>query len=411
MLELLARLELGPIFRALMRNKIGALLIALQIALTLTIMVNAIFMMQERSQQMARPSGLDETNTFYLSNTIFAQNYNTQTALQQDLQRIRQTPGVVAVTQINAIPLSGGGWSMGLQTKPGDDLEGTGTAVYMVDEHGIEALGVELIAGENFQSSDIVWREVGSTKWPPKTIITKALAEAMFEGDWKKALGKTVYIDNHQPVQISGIINGLQAPWNGWNGVERSMLVPQQLDGKGSRYFIRTESGRRDELMPVIEKMLADSDRGRIIRNVTSMQQTRDESYQEHQATNTILLTVIIVLTLITGFGIVGLAMFSINRRTRQIGTRRALGASQWQVMRYFMLENLLISFAGVILGAAGAVGLNIWLVATFSMSPLSPVLLVIGVVSLLIVGQLAVSYPALVASKISPATATRGRA
>src|SRR5690606_28718930 len=163
---------------------------------------------------------------------------------------------------------------------------------------------------------------------------------------------------NHQPVQITGIINGLQAPWNGWNGVERGMLVPQQLDGKGSRYFIRTESGRRDELMPLIEKMLADSDRGRIIRNVTSMQQTRDEIYQEHQATNTILLTVIIVRTLITCFGIVGLAMFSINRRTRQIGTRRALGASQWQVMRYVMLENLRISFAGVILGAAGAVAL-----------------------------------------------------
>ena len=411
MSTLLTQLELGPMFRALMRNKIGALLIALQIALTLTIMVNAIFMMQERSQQMARDSGLDEANTFYLSNTVFAQNYNLKTALQQDLQRIRQTPGVVDATQINAIPLSGGGWSMSLQTKAGDDIEGTGTAVYMVDEHGINSMGLELIAGENFQNSEIGWREEGSTKWPPKAIISKALAETMFEGDWKNALGKTVYIDNHQPVQVIGIIKALQAPWNGWNGVERSMLVPQQLDSKGSRFFIRTEPGRRDELMPVIEKMLAESDRGRIIRNVTSMEQTRDESYQEHQATNTILLTVIIVLTLITGFGIVGLAMFSINRRTRQIGTRRALGASQWQVMRYFMLENLLISFAGVILGAAGAIGLNIWLVATFEMSPLSPLLLVIGVVALLIVGQLAVSYPALVASKISPATATRGRA
>ena len=68
--------ELGPIFRALLRQKVGAILIALQIALTLSIMVNAIFMMQQRSAQMARASGLDENNTFYLSNTIFAQNYN-----------------------------------------------------------------------------------------------------------------------------------------------------------------------------------------------------------------------------------------------------------------------------------------------------------------------------------------------
>ncbi|TXH96038.1 MAG: FtsX-like permease family protein [Rheinheimera sp.] len=404
-------LELGPMLRALMRNKIGALLIALQIALTLTIMVNAIFMMQERNRQMARASGVDEQNTFYLSNTVFGENYPLQSNLARDLDQIRKTPGVVAATQINAIPLSGGGWSMGLQTKPGDDVDGTGTAVYFVDTQGITALGVELLAGENFSESDISWRERTSNKWPPKIIITQKLAEKLFDGDWKKALGQTVYINNHDPMQVTGIVKSLQSPWNGWDNTEHASLVPSQLENKGSRLFIRTEPGRRDALMPQIEKMLADSDKQRIIRNVKTMTETRAESYREHQATNNILLTVIIVLTLITGFGIVGLAMFSINRRTRQIGTRRALGASQWQIMRFFMLENLLISSLGVVLGIGGAIGLNIWLVSTFAMTPLTPGLLLVGCAALLLVGQLAVSYPALIAARISPATATRGRA
>ncbi len=404
-------LELGPMLRALMRNKIGALLIALQIALTLTIMVNAIFMMQERNRQMARASGVDEQNTFYLSNTVFGENYPLQSNLARDLDQIRKTPGVVAATQINAIPLSGGGWSMGLQTKPGDDVDGTGTAIYFVDTQGIAALGVELLAGENFSESDISWRERTSNKWPPKIIITQKLAEKLFDGDWKKALGQTVYINNHDPMQVTGIVKSLQSPWNGWDNTEHASLVPSQLENKGSRLFIRTEPGRRDALMPQIEKMLADSDKQRIIRNVKTMTETRAESYREHQATNNILLTVIIVLTLITGFGIVGLAMFSINRRTRQIGTRRALGASQWQIMRFFMLENLLISSLGVVLGIGGAIGLNIWLVSTFAMTPLTPGLLLVGCAALLLVGQLAVSYPALIAARISPATATRGRA
>ncbi len=404
-------LELGPMLRALMRNKIGALLIALQIALTLTIMVNAIFMMQERNRQMARASGVDEQNTFYLSNTVFGENYPLQSNLARDLDQIRKTPGVVAATQINAIPLSGGGWSMGLQTKPGDDVDGTGTAVYFVDTQGIAALGVELLAGENFSESDISWRERTSNKWPPKIIITQTLAEKLFDGDWKKALGQTVYFNNHDPMQVTGIVKSLQSPWNGWDNTEHASLVPSQLENKGSRLFIRTEPGRRDALMPQIEKMLADSDKQRIIRNVKTMTETRAESYREHQATNNILLTVIIVLTLITGFGIVGLAMFSINRRTRQIGTRRALGASQWQIMRFFMLENLLISSLGVVLGIGGAIGLNIWLVSTFAMTPLTPGLLLVGCAALLLVGQLAVSYPALIAARISPATATRGRA
>jgi putative ABC transport system permease protein len=220
-----------------------------------------------------------------------------------------------------------------------------------------------------------------------------------------------VYINNHDPMQVTGIVKSLQSPWNGWDNTEHASLVPSQLENKGSRLFIRTEPGRRDALMPQIEKMLADSDKQRIIRNVKTMTETREESYREHQATNNILLTVIIVLTLITGFGIVGLAMFSINRRTRQIGTRRALGASQWQIMRFFMLENLLISSLGVVLGIGGAVGLNIWLVSTFAMTPLTPGLLLVGCAALLLVGQLAVSYPALIAARISPATATRGRA
>ncbi|MDO6447530.1 FtsX-like permease family protein [Colwellia sp. 1_MG-2023] len=401
-------LETGLIFRALMRNKIGALLIALQIALTLAIMVNAIFMIQDRNQQMSRASGLDEANTFYLTNTIFGDNYNKQVNLQTDLHAIRNTPGIVDAIQINAIPLSGGGWSMSLQHEPGDDKDTIGSALYMVDEHGINSLGVELIAGQNFTAQDIQWRESGSTKWPPKTIITQAFAEQLYPDNWRSAIGKTFYISQTQPMQIIGVMKALQAPWNGWSGVERSMLVPFHMDSKNSRYFIRTEPGRRDEMMPIIEKLLAESNKERIIRRVSTVEETRQRSYQRHNATNKILMTVIITLTLITGFGIVGLAIFSINRRTKQIGTRRALGATQWQIMRYFMMENLLISTVGVVIGSIGAVALNYWLVKTFNLSPISVELVLFGVIALFVVGQLAVLYPARRAAMIPPATATR---
>ncbi len=400
--------ELGLIFRALLRNKVGALLISLQIALTLTIMVNAIFMMQERNSQMARPSGLDEGNLFYLNNTVFATDYNQQVALEEDLALLRQTEGVVDAIQINAIPMSGGGWSMGLQTEAGEGKDTTGVAVYMVDDHAINTLGLELIAGENFATTDIQWRDASQSTWPAKTIISKAMAENLFPDDWQSALGKTVYISETQAIQITGIVKTLQAPWNGWNGVERSMLVPFKMESKDSRFMIRTEPGRRDKLMPIIEKALADSNKGRIIRRVTTIDEVRERSYRGHNAVNKILSTVIAILTLITGFGIVGLAMFSINRRTKQIGTRRALGATKGHIMSYFMIENLMISTFGVALGAAGAIGLNIWLVNTLSMSPITSDIVIFGIIALYIVGQLAVLYPASKAANIPPATATR---
>ena len=400
--------ETGLIIRALMRNKVGALLIALQIALTMTIIVNAIFMIQDRQTQMLRSSGLDEANTFYLTNTIFGQDYNIQAALQTDLNILRKMQGVVDAIQINAIPLSGGGWSSGVQIEAGEDKDGTGTAIYMVDDHAINALGLELIAGKNFSPTDIQWRKSGQSTWPDKVIITQALALSLFPDDWQSALGETIYIAQNQAIQIIGILKQLQAPWNGWDGVERSMLVPFQMESKGSRLFIRAEPGMRDQLMPQIEKMLADSDKSRIIRRMRTMEETRERSYQRHNATNNILTTVIITLTIITGFGIVGLAIFSINRRTKQIGTRRALGATRWQIMRYFMVENMLISSLGIVIGCVGAVSLNMWLVKTFELAPINIELILFGVIALLIVGQLAVLYPARKASMISPAMATR---
>lgn len=401
-------LETGLILRALARNKIGALLIALQIALTMAIMVNAIFMIQDRQQQMQRESGIDEANTFYLTNTIFGQNYNIQAHLQTDLHMIRNTPGVIDAVQINAVPLSSSGWSMALQHDSGEDKDAVGSAIYMVDDHGINALGLTLIAGNNFKQGDVEIRKDGQSTWPAKTIITQAFAENLYPDNWQSAIGKTVYISQTQPMQIIGIVKTLQAPWNGWDGVERSMLVPFQRESKGSYYFIRTEAGRRDELMPIIEKALAQSDKERIIRRVTTTEDTRNRSYQQHNATNKILTTVVVTLTLITGFGIVGLAIFSINRRTKQIGTRRALGATKGQIMRYFMMENFIISTFGNIIGCIGAIGLNMWLVNTFNLSPIGIELIVFGVIALFIVGQIAVLYPARKAALIAPATATR---
>ena len=76
--------------------------------------------------------------------------------------------------------------------------------------------------------------------------------------------------------------------------------------------------------------------------------------------------------------------------------------------MRYFMMENFIISTFGNIIGCIGAIGLNMWLVNTFNLSPIGIELIVFGVIALFIVGQIAVLYPARKAALIAPATATR---
>ncbi|MEM6574593.1 MAG: FtsX-like permease family protein [Pseudomonadota bacterium] len=401
-------MEIGPIWRALTRNKTGAILIALQIAVTLAIIVNAVAIIQERSRLMARPSGVDEANIFYLSSIGFGDDFNERVTIQEDLDAIRNTPGVVNAIQSNSVPLRGGGWSMGLQTEPGSESESSGVAVYFIDEHGLDTYGLELVAGENFTAGDVNWREPQGVEWPDKVLLTKAMAETLFPDDFMEALGNTVYINGNEPMTVTGIIKQMQAPWNGWNGVERVMLVPQHTLFGSTRYIVRTEPGERDRLMPEIEELLAERSRQRIIRGMTTMEETRERSYQGDAGMVGILMFVVSLLTAITALGIVGLASFSVSRRTRQIGTRRALGASKPAILRYFMTENFLISAIGVVVGAALAIGLNMWMVEAFSLTPLGWYLVPVAMVLLLIVGQVAVLGPARRAASVPPAVATR---
>lgn len=402
-------MQIGPIWRAMMRNKTGAILIALQMAVTLAIMVNAISIIQERKTAMQRPSGIDEPNIFFVSSNSFSPDFNEEVAITEDLAAIRAMPGVVNAIQSNSLPLLGGGWSMGLQTEPGAEIEGTGVALYFVDEHAIETYDLKLVAGENFSASDISWRETSDTRWPDKTIITQAMAEALFPDDWRSALGATVYINDDQPITVTGIIDRMQAAWNSWSGVERTMLVPQHTLFGSTRYIIRAEPGMRDQLMPVVEEYLASGNKGRLVRDMQTMDETRDRSYRGDASMIKMLTFTVVLLLLITSLGIVGLASFSVSRRTKQIGTRRALGASRQAIAQYFMLENLIISVTGVVLGAALAIGLNMLLVEAFDVDPGSLLLLVPGaMLALVIIGQLAVFGPARRASRVPPAVATR---
>jgi len=114
------------------------------------------------------------------------------------------------------------------------------------------------------------------------------------------------------------------------------------------------------------------------------------------------------MLLFITGMGIVGLAVFSINRRRKQIGTRRALGASRLEILRYFMLENFMISTMGVLIGAALTIGLSIFISTAFNMPAMAWYYTPLGMLTLVVLGQLAVFGPSNGAAKTELAIAAR---
>lgn len=409
-------MEFRPVLNALMRNKAGLLLIAFQVAITLAIVCNSVFIILQRIEKVNRPSGLDDANIFTVTSLGFAPGFDLLGTMREDVETLRTLPGVVDATTISSMPLSNGGWSEGISDQPDsvprEKRKQEGTAIYIVDEHATNALGVRLVAGRDFNAGDVSVRTKDDKGQLSSVIITKALADALYP---QGAVGKPIYSSlpgENAPVTVVGVIERLQAPWVGWDNVEQSMLVPQLQDGEfgdaGSRYLVRTMPGQRDAVMKEAERKLGEINSGRIVRGLQSLEEVRGESYRQDRAMTIVLGTVIVALLTVTGLGIVGMVSFWVTRRVKQIGTRRALGARRFDIRRYFMIENLIVVGIGIGLGLMLTYGFNLWLMQHYELPRLSWYYAPIGALTVLLLGQLAVFGPATRATRVSPAVATR---
>jgi putative ABC transport system permease protein len=406
-------MEVLPILSAMRRNKVGAILVAVQMAVTLAILCNALFIIHQRLAASSRPSGLDEANVFAISNQWVGNPPDESALLQTDLAMLRSLPGVVDAYATNSYPLSNSGWGDGADITPNESRPSTHMARYFGDEHTLATLGVRLIAGRNFTAAEVRERGYNDRSVPAALIITRAMADAMFpHGD---ALGKSIYTGGvrTQASPIIGIVDRLQTPWVGnssWaaSWVENSAIEPFHLLAKSFHYLVRTQPGQRAAVMRASQQKLFEIHRARVLDKVQTMDEARHEVYQDDRGLAMILAVVCAVLLAVTAFGIVGLTSYWVAQRRRQIGIRRALGATRGAVVRYFQTENLMIAATGALVGIVLAITLNLWMVSSFQLERLHNSYALVGALIVLLLGQLAVLWPALRAASIPPALATR---
>jgi putative ABC transport system permease protein len=407
-------LQIKPILAALKRHKAGTILIALQIALTLAIVCNALFIIQQRLDRIARPTGLIETDLLTVQNRwVGVDDDKTGPLVRTDVQAIRQLPGVEDAISINSYPLRGGGWSTGVRTKPEAKSAETHTTQYFVDDHALATMGLKLIAGRNFRPDEVTEIDPKAMIASSQIIVTKSLADKLFPDG--SGLGKAVYVDDGtKPSTIIGIVELLEVPWNSsWsdNFLDNAVLQPYQLTGGSTSYMVRSKPGQLAAITKSVPETLYKLNRMRVIpseRGVRTYDVVRAQAYKSDRGMAILMGVVCLVLLAITAAGIVGLTSFWVGQRRKQIGVRRALGAKRSDILSYFMTENLLIGIAGVVVGALLAIGMNLWLVTQFEMARLSLTYVAAGVIVLLLLGQGAVLAPAMRAARVPPVEATR---
>jgi len=405
-------MDIRPILAALRRHRLATLLIALEIALACAVLCNACFLIVARLDLMKVSSGVDESSLAQLR--LDCDGCNESDLNARALSALRGVPGVQAAAVVSSLPFGAPSGYAGITLDPPGQAErryGTVPHFYAGGPAAAEVIGIRPVQGRrfsaaDFQPSDGAWLPLDTQVW-----ITRSLAEHLWPG--QNPLGKDFWSDKYH-FRVAGILDHLAQPEPGARGVataQWSIFLPmtpgRQLSGN---YVVKAAPAdlprvlrdARAALIHAVPEAVLDLDQSQTLGDL------RHRYFRNDRAMAGMLVGVIAALLLVTALGIVGLASFWVAQRRKQIGVRRALGATRSDILRYFQTENFLIVSFGIGLGMVLAFGLNLALMSHYELPRLPLYYLPIGALSLWTLGQLAVLAPALRAAAVPPVVATR---
>ncbi|WP_279362418.1 ABC transporter permease [Xanthomonas sacchari] len=404
-------MSLHPILSSLRKHRVAASLIVLEIAFSCAVVCNALFLIDQRLERMHRPSGVAEQELVQLRIRSVVKDGNSAALTQSDLDALRRIPGVRDASSINMALFGDSIGYSGVSLQPDQERSTLHAVHYFGDAHLLDTLGLRLIAGRGFRADEFVDEaQLTSTvdkRAPPAVILSQALAERLFPG--RDAVGRSLYVFGEH--RVVGVVERLVQPrdMGAESQYDFAMLFPVNVASSRSTYLLRVrDPAQREAVLRQAKAVLQQQGPRRMIRSAKTLEQARAAYYRDDQAMAWLLVGVSVALLLVTALGIVGLTSFWVQQRTKQIGIRRALGATCTQILRHFQLENFLLASTGIVLGMLLAYAANLYLMSAYELPRLPLWYLPVGAVVLWLLGQLAVLPPARRAAAVPPAVATR---
>ena len=413
-------MQMGPILRSMWRNKFRFGLSALQIAVTLAIVANCLSLVLDARRKMSRPPIGDEDNLIQIRlpppESIGDNDELADRWVRENFQRLREVTGVRAITNSWFSPWRSSGYTPYL--KPvGSTATGILAWDIKVDEFFLDAIGVELAEGRWFTPEEVqATRErllalsKGEFRDPAisTAIISQAFGRAAF-GDGP--LLDQIFEDQHgNRYQVIGVFRQsyLAATETVWGEDRAFFRIGWGIDGGGRAMFVvRAEPGQAAVVARRIEARLSET-YDLPEKSVMLVSEQREVHHGPERMLTGLMGLLIFLLLFVASVGIAGLISFSVTARTRQIGTRRALGATRTDILRYFLAEAWLCITVGQCAGVGLAVLLNFAVMTLYATAKLDVALVAASALLLWIVGLGAALPPALRASRVSPAIATK---
>jgi putative ABC transport system permease protein len=403
-------MDILPILSSLRHHKITALLVIVQIALTCAIVCNSVFLINQRIDRMNMPSGIAEHEVIQIQAADIARGPDTKSRARADLDVLKQIPGVKMAAVANQLPFGRSSSNSGVKLTPTQKMSSLNATSYW-GEDILQTLGPQLAGGRFLEAGDYVdYTDViaGDHKALPKVVvITQAMGEKLWPGE--NALGKTFYLGD-SPITVVGVLKHLVRPSIFEDAsADYSMVVPIRVPAvPGVNYLIRTAPENRDRVLTAALAALKKLNPNRVVLKKRSFDEVRRSFFEDDRAMVGLLAGVCVALLVVTALGIVGLGSFWVAQRRRQIGVRRALGATRANILHYFQTENFLLTTIGIGFGVVLAYAINAMLMLHYELPRLPGGYLVVGALVLWLVGQAAVLSPALRAAAVPPVVATR---
>jgi putative ABC transport system permease protein len=408
-------MELKPILKTLLRNKIGVAVIAAQVALTLAIASNVFYVVRDRVAAARQPSGVDEANVFRIRAESYRDIADPMAQQKIDEQILRSIPGVRSVAFVNQVPLGQSGNNSGVFVDRKQVESTSNAAFYESATSMVDALGLKIVEGRDFLPEEYLETD-GEPPYPTSVpiLITEDLAKIAFP-DATNFVGRVLYRgngDDDMELRIVGVVEKLTTPWGrtSWGSKtgSESIINAVRLPTSSPQYIVRTEPGTQAEVIKAAEAALVKPGDGRILRPANTMFELRERRYRNDYFLSSMMATMTGMLVLVTASGILGMASFWVGQRRKQIGVRRALGARRGDILRYYLLENFVVTSIGIGIGVVLALSLNYMIAESLQLARLPLGNLLAGMLLLWAVGQFATWFPARRAAQIAPATATR---
>jgi len=397
-------MQIRPVFSALRHHRFTTAMIVLEIALACAVLCNACFVVVGQLRMLRIQSGIDESSLAVVTLGNFDRDRLADINARA-LEGLRGIDGVTTVNVVEGLPfVDAGGASVSVD--PEGQRGRYAADFYFGDRDALRTLGVNLLEGQMPHDEDLS----ATADDTQRVYITQSLARELWPHD--DALGKSMWCCNGARFRVVGVMRQLIRAMPRDDGASNwSVFTAKRLGEMSSAQFLlRAEPDRLDAALRQVRMAMArqvpdatldDSATGKV-------GDLRDRYFHSNRATANMLAGTMLALLGVTALGIVGLTGYWVQQRRKQIGVRRALGATRADILHYFQTENFLIVALGMVPGGLLAYLFNMALMKHYELPRLPVFYLLIAAVVLWLLGQLAVLGPAMRAAAVPPVVATR---